>query len=79
MQVAMVSTGEEVRHLSIAAATVATADCSAVTVAGAERAALLRNPAMKAATAAWAEQAAHWPATVAPVEKVDLVATEPMG
>jgi len=79
VQVAMVSTGAEVRHLSIAAATAATADCSAETVAGVERAALLRNPAMKAATAAWAEPAAHWPAMVASVGKVDLVATVPMG
>jgi hypothetical protein len=33
----------------------------------------------EAVTVAWAEQAAHWPATVALVEKVERAGMEPMG
>ena len=65
--------------MSIAAVTAVTADCSAAMVARAEWAATPQPLVCEAVTVAWAEQAAHWPATVAPVEKVERAGMGPMG
>ena len=67
------------RRIRIAAVTAVTADCSAAMVARAEWAATPQPLVCEAVTEAWAEQAAHWPATVAPVEKVERAGMEPMG
>ena len=57
---------------AIAVALAATADCSGVTAATVAQVVTPRGLVPVVATAVWAAEAAHWPATVAPAVTVEM-------